>query len=166
MESKTLGHLGKNDLEVLVINGAEEPTTSVGRVGIKRKQGKAKRIIYDLVKDSVMPVITPLKTTKECFDSLTNLYEKKAPSQKRILKNKLHTLKMEKDEGVASFFTKITQVRDQLLVIGVQVDDDDLVQTVVDGLPSTWETFLSAVNGHEVQPNFERLWHDCLEEER
>ena len=97
-----------------------------------------------------MPAITPLKTAKECFDTLTNLYERKAPNQKRVPKNKLRTLKMEKDEGVASFFTKISQVRDKLLAICVTVDDDDLVQTVVDGLPSSWETFLSVVNGHEV----------------
>ena len=66
---------------------------------------------------------------------------------------------------MASFFTKISQVRDELLAIGVTVDDDDLVQTVFNGLPSSWETFLSAANGREVKPNFERLWHDCLEEE-
>jgi hypothetical protein len=62
------------------------------------------------------------------------LYEKKASSQKRVLKNKLRTLKMEKDDTVASFFTKISQIRDQLLVIGIPIDDDDLVQTIVDGL--------------------------------
>ena len=59
-----------------------------------------------------MHVVAPLKTAKECFDTLTNLYEKKAPSQKRVLKNKLRTLKMEKDETIASFFTKILQIRD------------------------------------------------------
>jgi predicted secreted Zn-dependent protease len=85
--------------------------------------------------------------------------------QKRTLKNKLRTLKMEKDESVASSFTKISQVRDQLLVIGVTGDDDNLVQTAVDCLPPSWETFLSGVNAHENQPNFERLWHDCLHEE-
>jgi hypothetical protein len=47
----------------------------------------------------------------------------------------------------------------------LQQDDDDLVQTIVDGLPKSWETFLSSINGREVQANFERLWHDCLEEE-
>jgi hypothetical protein len=36
-----------------------------------------------------MPVIAPLKTEKECFDTLTNLCEKKVPSQKRVLKNRL-----------------------------------------------------------------------------
>ena len=57
-------------------------------------------------------------------------------------------------------------MRDQLLVTGVIVDDDDLVQAIFDGLPSPWETFLSSVSGREIQPMFERLWHDCLQEER
>jgi hypothetical protein len=39
------------------------------------------------------------------------------------------------------------------------------VQTTIDGLPESWETFLSSVHGREVQPNFKRLWHDCLDEE-
>ena len=49
--------------------------------------------------------------------------------------------------------------------IGVMVDNDDLIQTVFDGLPSSWESFLVVLNAREVQPNFERLWHDCLQEE-
>ena len=48
-------------------------------------------------------------------------------------------MKLNKDESVGSFFTKIKYVRDQLIVIGITVDDDDLVQTAVDGLPSSWE---------------------------
>ena len=94
------------------------------------------------------------------MDTLTNLYENKSPNQKRVIKSKLRTLNMEKDEGVASFFTKISQVRDKLLAICVTVDDDDLVQTVVDGLPSSWETFLVSISGREVQPKFESRWHD------
>ena len=72
---------------------------------------------------------------------------------------------MNKDKGVAPFFPKIAQVRDQLSAIGITVDDDDLVQTVFDGLPNSWETFLEALSRRESQPNFDRLWHDCLEEE-
>ena len=93
------------------------------------------------------------------------MYEKKAPSQKRVLKKRLRTLKLNKDKGVGSFFTKIAQVRDQLIAIGIVDDDDDLVQIVVDGLPSSWETFMASVSGRENQPTFERLWHDCIEEE-
>ena len=74
-------------------------------------------------------------------------------------------MKVNEDEGVGSFFTKIALVRDQLIAIGIAVDDDDLVQTVVDGLPSSWETFMASVSGQENLPTFERLWHDCIEEE-
>jgi hypothetical protein len=73
------------------------------------------------------------------------------------LKKQLRTLKMGKDDTVATFFSKISQTRDQLIAIGVPVDDDDLVQTAIDGLPVAWGVFLALVNGRESQPNFERL---------
>jgi hypothetical protein len=72
---------------------------------------------------------------------------------------------MQKSESVASFSSRIAQIRDHLLVTGVIVDDDDLVQTIFYGLPSSWETLLYNVSGREIQPMFERLWHDCLQEE-
>ena len=71
----------ENDLDVLVFNTIEEPTSNAGRIVFKKKQAKDRRIIYDLVKETLMPTITPLKTAKECFDTLTNLYEKKAPGR-------------------------------------------------------------------------------------
>ena len=91
--------------------------------------------------------ITSLKTAKECYDTLVNLYEKKAPSQKRVLKKRLRTLKLNKDQSVGSFFTKKAQVRDQLIAIGITVDDDELVQTMVDGLPCSWKTFMAFACG-------------------
>ena len=51
---------------------------------ITKNQAKEKRIIYDSMKDNLMSVITPLKTTKECFNTLTNIYEKKVPTQRWI----------------------------------------------------------------------------------
>ena len=111
-----------------------------------------------------MPIITPLTTAKECYDTLVKLYETKATSQKRLLKSRLRFLKIENDESVNSF-TKISNIKDRLLAIGVNTDDDDLVQTVFDGLSPAWELFLVAVNGRGVEPSFEKLWHDCLHEQ-
>ena len=73
--------LEENDLDDLVFNTIEEPTSNVGRIAFRKKKEKERRIIYDSVKETLMPTTTPLKTAKECFDTLTNLYEKKAPSQ-------------------------------------------------------------------------------------
>ena len=76
--------LEENDLDDIVFNVTEEPTTNVGRLAYKRKQGKARRVIYDSIIEELMPNITSSKTAKECYDTLVNLYEKKAPSQKSL----------------------------------------------------------------------------------
>jgi hypothetical protein len=154
--------LQEHDLEQYVTTVVEEPTTNVGRAAFTKSQAKAKRIIFDSVKDNIMLAMTLLMTAKDCMDTLVNLYEKHAPSQKRTLKHKLKYLKMEKGESLASCCSRIAQIRDQLLVTWVTVDDDDLVHAIFDGLPSSWETFLSSVSGREIQPMFERLWHDFL----
>jgi hypothetical protein len=112
-----------------------------------------------------MPAMTSLMTAKDCMDTFVNLYEKQAPSQKRTLKHKINYFKMDKGESMASFYSRIAQMRDYLLVTGVIVDNDDLVEAIFDGLPSSWETFLSSVSGREIQPKFERLLNDCLQEE-
>ena len=44
-------------------------------------------------------------------------------------------------------FSKISQIRYQLMAIGDKVEDDDMVETVFDGLPTIWETLLATVNG-------------------
>jgi 3-polyprenyl-4-hydroxybenzoate decarboxylase len=99
--------LREHDLEEYVTTMIEEPTSNAGRVAFRKSQAKAKRIIFDSVKDSIMPAMTSLMTAKECMNTLVNLSEKMAPSQNRTLKHKLKYLKMEKGESVASFCSRI-----------------------------------------------------------
>jgi hypothetical protein len=154
--------LQQHDLEQYLTIVVEEPTNNTGRTNFRKSQEKAKKIMFESVKDSIMPAMTSLMTSKDYMDTLVNLYEKQAPSHKRTLKHKLKYLKMGKGKSVACFYSRIAQIRDHLLVIGVTVDDDDLVQAIFDVLPSSWETFLSSVSGREIQPTFERLWNDFL----
>jgi hypothetical protein len=137
--------LQEHDLEQYVTTVVEEPMNNAGRMTFRKSQVKAKRIIFDSVKDSIMHEMTLLMTAKDCMDILVNLYEKHAPSQKRTLKHKLKYLNMEKGESVASFCSRISQIRDHLLVTGVTVDGDDLVQAIFYGLPSSWEPFLCPI---------------------
>ena len=99
--------LKEHDLDYFVTTVIEESTKNEGRTDYKKNQAKEKRIIYDSMKDNLMSVITPLKKTMECFDTLANIYEK-APTQKRALKNNLCNMKMERDETIDSFFTNIS----------------------------------------------------------
>ena len=48
------------DLDDLVTRDIEEPTSGAGKSAFRKKQAKAKRIIYDSIKDSMMPLLQPL----------------------------------------------------------------------------------------------------------
>jgi hypothetical protein len=69
-----------------------------------------------------MVAMTLLMTVKDYMDTLVNLYEKQDPSQKRTLKHKIKYLNMEKDESVESLYSRVSEIKDQLLVTGVTVE--------------------------------------------
>ena len=56
--------LEENDLDDIMFNISEEPTSNARRLAYKKKQAKARRIIYDYVKETLIPNITALNTSK------------------------------------------------------------------------------------------------------
>ena len=95
------------DLDDLVTRNLEEPITVVARAAYRKKQAKAKRLIFESIKDNMMPLVQSLPTAKECLDKLSKMYDTDAPSLKRSLKKQLFNMKMDKNEIVASFFSRI-----------------------------------------------------------
>jgi UbiD family decarboxylase len=98
--------LQEHDLEQYVTIVVEEPTNNA-ETAFRKSQAKAKKITFDSVKNTIMPAMTSLMTSKDCMDTLVNMYEKQAPNQKRTLKHKLKYLKMEKGESMASLCSRI-----------------------------------------------------------
>jgi hypothetical protein len=81
-KARVFNILEESDLVELVTRVMKEPTSNIGRAAYKKRQDKAMRVIFYSIKDNMMPLIAHLRTAKECFDALANLYEKKAPTQK------------------------------------------------------------------------------------
>ena len=82
-----------------------------------------------------------------------------------VLRKKLKSIKMAKDEGETSYHTKITQVRDELASIGEVVDDSELVRTTLNGMAKPWAVFVEAIVARENMPSWDRLWDDFVQEE-
>jgi hypothetical protein len=70
------------------------------------KEEREQRIILDGVKDHMMPHLAEKMKTKEMWDALINLYEKKNENKKMALRDKLHNTRMDKGESVASYLTQ------------------------------------------------------------
>ena len=58
------------NLDAIVTRNLEEPTVVIARVAYRKKQAKAKRLIFESIKDSMMPLVQSLPTAKECMDTL------------------------------------------------------------------------------------------------
>ena len=51
-----------------------------------------------------------------------------------MLKEKLHNTKMLKGESVASYLSKLTQIRDESAIVGETIAEDELVCIALNGV--------------------------------
>ena len=71
---------------------------------------------------------------------------------------------MAKAEGMTSYLTKISQVRDELATVG-EVSGPELVQTAQNGVAKPWVVFVEAIVARENLPSWDKLWNDFVQEE-
>ena len=119
----------------------------------------------DGVKDHVIPHVRGKTYAHEMWTVLTNLYQSTNENRKMVLRKKLKAIKMDKTNGVTAYLTKITSVRDELVVVGETIPPTELVQITLNGLPKTWESFVDGIVARENLPNWEKLWDYYIQNE-
>ena len=92
-----------------------KPTDQDALDEFKALDARAQRVILDGVKDHLIPHLVEKKTSKDMWDTLNQLFE--AKNENRKLKDKLHNVKMNKDEGVAFYLSRVEQIKDELTVL-------------------------------------------------
>ena len=66
---------------------------------------------------------------------------------------------------MVSYLTRITQVRDELGVVGERVLYFELVRTTLNGVIKPWAVFVESVVAREHMPSWDRFWGDFIQEE-
>ena len=108
----------------------------------KKNLVKAKKIIADSITDQLIPQVSSLKTPKETFDSLTKLFEGKNKNQNMTLRNELKNEKIQNAETIQSYFTRVSQIKEQLEVVKEEVKNAEVVIATLNGLPGSWDLFM------------------------
>ena len=142
-----------------------KPTDKDELVEFEALEVKVQRIILDGAKDHLIPYLEKKKTAKYMWDTLTKLFEAKNENRKMTLKYKLHRITMKSDEGVASYLTRVTQVKDELSSVGETIPDSELMRIALKGFTKKWEAFVKCIVGRENLPSWSRLWDDFTQEE-
>jgi hypothetical protein len=71
-----------------------------------------------------------------------------------VLKNKLRDCRMNKSDNVTSYLMRITQIHDQLAVVGEKILDAELVNVALNGFTKSWEPFVKGICARENIPDW------------
>jgi hypothetical protein len=143
-------------------------TTPMGATELiiwKKGEAKAKSLILDGIKDHVVPHLLGKADAKDMWKALRDLYQNKNENKVMALRKQLRGTKMAKGEGVIPYFTRITQIMDELAVVGAKVEDLELVHIALDGFSKSWDVFVRGVVTRKKLDDWQQLWCDFLQEE-
>jgi hypothetical protein len=142
------------------------PVTAPVLVAEYRKwNNKAKRTIFDAVRDHIIPHLTGKAHAYEMWASLCKLYESSNENRKMVLHDRLRGIHMLKDESVTSFLSRYTQIRDELGAVGEVVEPNSLVRQALNSFTKPWGPFVRGIVYREALSAWERMWDDFVQEE-
>jgi hypothetical protein len=72
---------------------------------------------------------------------------------------------MQKGEIIQDYFSRVSQVKEQLEEIGDNLDEDELMMTTLNGLIRPWDSFIQTISARKEKLQFDSLWEECVQEE-
>ena len=124
----------ENDLDKYVKEEVTETKELESKDKHKKDMIRAQRIIADSIKDHLIPQVSSKKTPKEMYDSLSRMYEGRNINRKMNLRAQLKSTKMSHGESIHDYFTRVSQIKEQLEAIGDKLDEDEMVMNTLNGL--------------------------------
>ena len=79
------------------------------------------RILMDLKKYYLEPIIVRQNIAKNIYDALKKLYDNENPNRILALKDQIRQVKFTKNDSVSSYFLKITCIKDHLELVDENV---------------------------------------------
>ena len=92
--------------------------------------------------DQLVPQVSSLKTPKEMFDSLTKIFGGKNINQKMNLRNHLKNVKIQNAKTIQSYFTRVSQIKEQIEAVKEEVKNSEVVIATLNVLPGSWDSFI------------------------
>ena len=81
------------------------------------------------------------------------------------LRNQLKNVKIQNAETIQSYFTRVSQIKEQLEVVGEYIENGEVVMATLNGLPSSWDSFIQGICARRKLIVVSRLWEECSQEE-
>ena len=90
-----------------------------------------------------MAHIKHCKRPAEAWKTLCNIHETKSLSNILFLRCKFFTIKMQEDDDMLDHINKVKSLADQLTCLEMAIKDEDVVMTLLDSLPISYERLIT-----------------------
>ena len=159
MEERTDLSLIENEVMGYIEGSTIQPSREDVLAYIKYMKGdiRARRILIESIKDSLIPYVSNLESSKEIYDKLVELFSKGSAGEIISLRQKLDKLSMSRKEGIIPYLMEIFAIRDQLQKLGEVMSNGEILTMIQNSLPKEWRSFASSIDGKEENMPFQDL---------
>ena len=77
------------------------------------------------------------------------------------LRNQLKNVKIQNAETIRSYFTRVSQIKEQVEAVDEEVENAEIVMTTLNGLPISWDSFIQGICSRNKLVKFSRIWEEC-----
>ena len=85
--------------------------------------------------------------------------------EKMTLRNQVKNVKIQNAETIQSYFTRVSQIKEQRELVDEKVENVEIVMTTLNGLPRSCDSFIQGIYARKKLVKFSRLWEECSQEE-
>jgi hypothetical protein len=66
---------------------------------------------------------------------------------------------------IQEYFSRISEFKENIEVIGDTIDEDKLIMMTLNGLTRPWDAFIQTICARTEKLKFDSLWEECIQEE-
>ncbi|MCO5606040.1 hypothetical protein L7F22_060227 [Adiantum nelumboides] len=93
------------------------------------------------VKRTITPHIFSTKSSKQAWEILTGLYAGRNEAKITLLLKEMESKIMNEKDDMDTFLAGVKDINEQHIFEGEVISDSSLVQTILDALPNSYQTF-------------------------
>ena len=158
--------LALKDLDAFI---EDLPTEDIGSAVWKKNDRKARAIIGLSLSDEHLEHVRDVKTAREMWNVILNVFERHTLLNKLSARRKFYTVTMQTGEKVLTYLNRVKQLAATLKSMNVEIDDQEIAMAALNGLPSSYESLiiaLDALGNDEKVFTFDLVKSRLLQEEQ
>ena len=150
-----------------IVNGTENAPTDEGEIPkYELLRDRALATIVLSVEPTLLYLLGPdPEDPAEVWKKLASQFQKDTWSNKLTLRRKLYDLKLEDGQSVQKHLKMLTEIFDELAIIGDPLDDESKVVHVLASLPESYDMLVTALEAGSDVPKLEVVTARLLHEE-